>query len=816
VAGDLPPSAAESLLRPWFDARGLSPAAFQREAWATVEAGHSGLIHAPTGAGKTLAALGGFLPALRDAASGQTRLLWITPLRALAADTEQALAAVLDTLPGRPTLARRTGDVDSAARARQKRKPPAVLVTTPESLSLLLSDPTHPERLGTLAGIVVDEWHELLGSKRGVQLELCLARLRALNPALITLGLSATIGNLDEAMTVLLGPRRAPAGRLIRAPDDKAIVVDAPLPARIEALPWAGHLGLRRLPEVLRLLAGAKSTLVFTNTRSQAELWFQGLRACWTEDSASLALHHGSIDAAERLAVEQGLRDGRLRCVVATSSLDLGVDFAEVDQVIQIGSPKGVGRLLQRAGRAGHRPGQTSTVHCIATQALELVEIAAAREAVEARAVEARPPRIGCLDVLAQHLVTLAIGAPWTAAAMLAELHDTHAYAGLSAERFAAVGRLICHGGEALGRYAEFQRVIVDDEGRYRIAAPAQATRHRQAIGTITSNGQLSVRLLKGGALGHVEESFLGRLKPGEAFLFGGRRLALVRIDQTTAWVKLAPDPKASVPQWLGSKLPLSSALAERIRAVLDRPEAYLHHPEVRCVLPLLAMQEQLSARPRRGRLLVEHYAASDRDRQLLALYPFAGRLAHEGLGALIATRLARRAPNSIEYSYNDYGLLLTLAQPVAIDEALLRAVLDPAGLGADIEHSLNLGELARLRFRDVAQIAGLLVQGRPGARKTHRQLTQSSNLLYTVLCEHDPGHILLDQARREVLEQELELTRLQTVLTDLSAQPLQLTTPDRLTPLTLPLWAEKVRGGLSNEDWQSRLGHALAALGVA
>ncbi|MCU0754887.1 MAG: ligase-associated DNA damage response DEXH box helicase [Xanthomonadales bacterium] len=814
MADGVPP-VAETLLQPWFAARGLRPAPFQRVAWAAVEAGVSGLIHAPTGAGKTLAALGGFLPSLLAAPAGTTRLLWITPLRALAADTEQSLAAVLDTLPGRPTLARRTGDVDSAARARQKRKPPAALVTTPESLSLLLSDPSHPERLAALAGIVVDEWHELLGSKRGVQLELCLARLRALNPQLVTLGLSATLGNLEEAMAVLLGPARAPAGRLIRAPDDKAIVVDAPLPPRIEAMPWAGHLGLRRLPEVLRLLAGAKSTLVFTNTRAQAELWFQGLKACWTEAPDQLALHHGSVDAVERLAVEQGLREGRLRCVVATSSLDLGVDFAEVDQVIQIGSPKGVGRLLQRAGRAGHRPGQTSTVHCIATQALELIEIAAARDAVQARAVEARVPRTACLDVLAQHLVTLAIGAPWSAEAMLAELHDTHAYADLSAERFAAVCRLICHGGEALGRYAEFQRVIVDADGRYRIAAPAQATRHRQAIGTITSNGQLSVRLLKGGSLGHVEENFLGRLKPGEAFLFGGRRLALVRIDRTTAWVKLAPDPKASVPQWLGSKLPLSGALSARIRAVLDRPEAYLQHPEVRCVLPLLALQEQLSARPRQDRLLVEHYAADARERQRLALYPFAGRLAHEGLGALIATRLARRCPNSIEYSYNDYGLLLTLAQPVVIDEDLLRAVLDPAGLIADIEHSLNLGELARLRFREVAQIAGLLVQGRPGARKTHRQLTQSSNLLYAVLCEHDPGHVLLDQARREVLEQELELTRLQTVLTELSGQPLQLTTPDRLTPLTLPLWAERIRGGLSNEDWQSRLSHALAALGV-
>lgn len=814
MADGPPPSAAEALLAPWFAERGLTPAPFQREAWAAVEAGHSGLIHAPTGAGKTLAALGGFLTGLQSAPPGSTQLLWITPLRALAADTEQSLAAVLDTLSTRPSLARRTGDVDSAARARQKRKPPTVLVTTPESLSLLLTDPSHPQRFASLAGVVVDEWHELLGSKRGVQLELCLARLRALNPALVTLGLSATIGNLDEALTVLLGPHRAPAGRLIRAPDDKAIVVDAPLPPRIEAMPWAGHLGLRRLPEVLRLLADAKSTLVFTNTRSQAELWFQGLKACWTDTPETLALHHGSVDAAERLAVEQGLRDGRLRCVVATSSLDLGVDFAEVDQVIQIGSPKGVGRLLQRAGRAGHRPGLTSTVHCIATQALELVEIAAAREAVQARAVEARRPRVACLDVLAQHLVTLAIGAPWTADAMLAELHDTHAYAGLSAERFAAVCRLICQGGEALGRYAEFQRVIVDPDGRHRIAAPAQATRHKQAIGTITSDGQLRVQLLKGGTLGQIEEGFLGRLKPGEAFIFGGKRLALVRIDRTTAWVKLAPDPKASVPQWMGSKMPLSTELAERIRAVLDRPGSFLHHPEVRCVLPLLGLQEQLSARPRRDRLLVEHYVAG-KDRQLLALYPFAGRLAHEGLGALIAARLARRAPNSIEYSYNDYGLLLTLAQPVVVDEALLRQLLDPAELTADIEHSINLGELARLRFREVAQIAGLLVQGRPGARKTHRQLTQSSNLLYAVLCEHDPGHVLLDQARREVLEQELELSRLQAVLDQLAGQPLQLTTPDRLTPLTLPLWAEKIRGGLSNEDWQSRLGHALAALGV-
>jgi ATP-dependent Lhr-like helicase len=813
---------ARQALEGWFAAQGWTPLRFQREVWRRCLAGESGLLHTPTGSGKTLAMQGGPLiealarhamaatrPArrLRAADAHPLRLLWITPLRALAADTvralrEPALALELDWRVGQ-----RTGDASARDKRLAREGGLDALVTTPESLALLLSYPDTAARLHALDTVVVDEWHELLGNKRGVLLQLCLARLRALRPDLRTWGLSATLGNLEEARDVLLP--QCPDAALVGGARPRPVTLDTLRPSGRERFPWAEHLGLAQLSRVLERLAGARSSLLFANTRAQAELWHQALASVWPEDLATLALHHGSLDPALRAAAEQGLRDGTLRCVVATSSLDLGVDFPAVDQVLQLGSPKGVARLLQRAGRARHRPGESGHVTCVPTHALELVEYAAARRAIAGGRIEARPaPRLS-LDVLAQHCVSCALGGSFEPAAMLAEVRGTHAFAGLDEATWQAVLDFIVQGGRALAHYPDFHKVVRDADGRYVVRDRRIALRHRLSIGTIASDGSVAVRFLRGGTLGAVEEQFAGRLRRGDRFQFAGRLLELVRLEGMTAYVRMARGGDGAVPNWRGGRMPLSSQLAGEVEALFGAPD---DSAEMRALAPLLALQQRLSALPGPGRLLAE--AVALRGHAHLFLYPFGGRQVNEGLAALLALRWGRRQRNSFTYAANDYGLVLSPAVPASLHADELRAMLDPAALFDDLREALNLGELARRRFREIARVAGLLVPSLPGReRRSLRQLQASSGLLFDVLARHDPGHLLLAQAEREVLEGELELDRLAQVLARCAQRELVLCTPPGLTPLAFPLWAEGQRGQLSTEDWKTRVLRAAARL---
>jgi ATP-dependent Lhr-like helicase len=811
------PDPALVRIEAWFAARGWTPASFQREAWAHWRAGGSGLIHAPTGAGKTLAAWGGPMlaalarqPVPQAAGAKPTRgprplrAVWITPLRALAADTHGALEGCARELGLDWKILRRTGDSGSGERARLARGEADALVTTPESLSLLLSYPDAPERFAALDTVIVDEWHELLGSKRGVLLELALAHLRALRAGgavpLRTWGISATIGNLPQALAVLMGT--SGDGTLVQATNARTAHVDSLLPPATTRFPWAGHLGLLQLPQVLEAIGRVRSTLVFTNTRAQAELWHQALSSVWTDDPATLALHHGSLDRGLRSAVEDGLRTGALRCVVATSSLDLGVDFAAVDQVVQVGSPKGVARLLQRAGRSRHRPGEASRVLCVPTHNLELVEIAAVRRAVAQGRLEARVPLAGCLDVLAQHVATLATGAGIDEAAALAQARATHAFRDLSDHDWRATLQLVCSGGASLAGYPDFRKVLRGDDGRLVIASRRAALQHRLSIGTIVGDGQVAVRWLQGGALGQVEESFVARLSPGDRFLFAGRNLELVRMKDLTAWVRSARGKPGGVPRWMGGKMPLSTELAAGVQALLAEPDP--PEREMALARPMLAAQRAGSHLPRPDELLVEVVQA--RDGEHLFVYPFAGRHAHEGLAALLAYRLARIAPASFSFAVNDYGLVVGGKALPALDEATVRTLLSPDGLAADLGGSLNLAELARRQFREVARVAGLVFQGLPGRAKSLRQLTASSTLLYDVLAAHEPDHVLLRQAQDEVMRGQLEITRLTAALHAAQARTLRLQRPARLTPFGFPLWAEGIRGQLSSEDWQARV----------
>ena len=807
------PALDDPALRAWLDARGWQLFDFQRETIAAYLAGESGLLHSATGSGKTLAAgLGPLLEArLADARDEPSAiLLWVTPLRALASDISANLQAVVDGLGLPWTVGLRTGDTGSAARARQRRRLPAVLVTTPESLSLLLSYPDTVRQLRRARAVVVDEWHELLGNKRGVLLELTLARLRALAPALRVWGLSATLGNSEEAMRVLLGPQRS--GRLIASGAERPVVIDTLIPTTLDRFPWGGHIGLKQLDAVADAIAGARSTLVFCNTRFQAEAWYDALLRHRIEWVDRIALHHGSLDRNLRSRVEEMLRDGRLTCVVATSSLDLGVDFTPVDQVIQIGGAKGVARLLQRAGRSGHGPGRASRLRCAPSHALEMLEYAAARRAVAAGRIEARRPLRNCLDVLSQHLVTRVLGEPATPATLLAEVRDSHAFAELEAGPWQWTLEFLLRGGPALKAYPEYRRLVQNDDGTLQVGSVGIGRRHRMGIGTITSDAAMQVQWLGGGRIGTVEEAFISRLQPGDRFMFGGRVLELVRVRDMTAFVRRAPNVKRAIPRWVGGRLPLSSELAD---GVLELCEAFaagrIEEPELAALAPLLTVQTDWSALPARDLLLAE--SIETRDGHHLFVYPFAGRLVHEGLASLIAWRIGQRQPATFTTAINDYGFELLTADALTIDEALLREVLSPEQLAADVLACINAGEMARRRFREIARIAGLVFQGFPGAGKSTRQVQASSGLVYDVLERHDPTNQLLDQARREVLEQELDASRLTDVLGRSRSQRIVLTKPERLTPLAFPLWVDRIQTRLSTERWQDRVARMLGVL---
>jgi ATP-dependent Lhr-like helicase len=798
-----------SAVESYFAARGWPVLDFQRRAWQAWADGRSGLIHAPTGSGKTLAAWGGAVCEILESGGSGLNFLWLTPLRALAGDTARALDRPLSHNGLRDAVALRTGDTSSYRKKRLMERPPACLVTTPESLAVMLSYADAPRRMARLRGVFVDEWHELVSSKRGILLQLGLARLKALNPGLRVWGISATLGNLDEAREALLGANAR--GVSIDANIDRPIELESLLPESVQRFPWAGRVGVHQLRAVVERVESAETTLVFTNTRSQAEIWFNAIQAvCSWPDR--VALHHGSIDRALRETAERGLADGTLKCVVATASLDLGVDFPTVEQVVQVGSPKGIARLIQRAGRAGHRPEGVARIVCVPTHALEIAELAAVRERIAEGRVEARRvPRLA-LDVLAQHLVTIALGGGFEPEAMRDEVQQTHAFAGLNDVQWNWVMDFITRGGPALGAYPDFQRVV-ERNGRMSVPRRRIAMLHRLNIGTITADGTMRVRFVKGASLGQIEERFLARLRPGERFVFAGRTLELVRIRDLTAYVRTARVKKATVPAWQGGRLPLSTLLADGLLALLRQFDegGYPESPEAVAAAPLLDLQRRVSALPASGRLVIE--STRSRDGHHLFLYPFAGRLAHEGLAALLAWRIARRKPVTFSISVNDYGIELLSAEAVRLSEAQWRLVLTPDRLLNDIESSLNAANLARARFRDIARIAGLVQQGYPGKRKAARQIQASSSLIFDVLCEHDPDNGLLEQARREVLEAQLEFRRIDTALRRVEKQELVSTNPERLTPLAFPIWADRLRAQLSTEDFQARVERMLARL---
>jgi len=805
----------------WFAERGWKPFAFQKEVWQAVGRGESGLLHAATGAGKTyavwFAALDRFVqPAplptrgSRKPAMAPLTVLWITPMRALAADTAKALQAPLDALGIGWRVGLRTGDTGSAERARQGRRLPSALVTTPESLTLLLTQASARETFASLRMVVVDEWHELLGNKRGVQLQLALARLRRWQPGLLVWGLSATLGNLQHARQVLM-----PAGRLVQGRTAKDLRIDTLLPAVFERFPWAGHLGLRMLGQVVAELENSATTLVFTNTRSQAESWYQALLEARPDWAGLLALHHGSLSREVRDWVEQALKLGQLKAVVCTSSLDLGVDFLPVERVLQIGSAKGVARLMQRAGRSGHAPGRPSRATLVPTHALELLEAAAARTAVAEGKVEARQAPEHPLDVLVQHLVSMALGDGFRAEELLAEVREAWSYRALTDAQWQWALAFIRHGGHSLTAYPDFRRAEPDASGVWQVTDARLARRHRMSVGTIVSDASLTVKFWGrggSGSLGTIEEGFIARLRPADTFLFAGRPLELVEVREMTVYVRRSTSRKAAIPRWNGGRMPLSGELADAMLAKLDAADQGVYDgPEMQLLRPLLEVQQAWSALPGKDTLLAE--TLKSREGWHLFLYPFAGRSVHLGLASLLAWRLARNVPLSFSIAVNDYGLELLCASAIDYSDALTPVLFASDDLLHEVLASLNAGELARRRFREIARVAGLVFTGYPGAPKSARQLQASSGLYFDVFRQHDPDNLLLTQARQEVLSQELDVKRLDQTLRRLRGLRLLVRPIKRATPFAFPLLVERFREGLSSEKLADRIRRMVAEL---
>ena len=810
------PSTLLAPIEAWFERQGWTPLPFQRQCWQAYLAGESGLIQVPTGSGKTYAAVMGPIADFLAEPSPGLRLLYLTPLRALSRDLALAIQQPIAAMGWPLRVAIRNGDTSSYERGKQLRSPPEILITTPESLSLLLANPKAPALFAGLRAVVIDEWHELMGSKRGSQTELCLSWLRSQRPALRTWAISATIGNLDEAArsAVGTGAAGAPASepRLITAPIARATEIRSLLPESIDGFPWAGHLGLRRYEDLVAALEPGVSTLLFTNTRNQAERWHQCLRYACPEMEGALALHHSAIDRAEREAIEAGVKAGDLRWVVCTSSLDLGVDFQPVERVVQIGSAKNVARLLQRAGRSAHNPGGTSQVLFMPTHALELLELSALRRGLAAGLVEERRQPNAPIDVLLQHLTSLACGPGFEPAQALATVRSAWSYRQLSDSDWQWCLRFLEHGGDCLGAYPRYRKLERED-GRLLVKEKAIARMHRLHIGTITADRAVTVRFVRGAVLGHVEEAFIGRLKAGDVFFFAGRQLEFVRLREMTAQVKASSKKSNTVPAWAGGQMALSDLLSRHLRAEVDRcaralaGEAKLDSPELVALEPLLQRQVQLSRLPRQHELLVE--VCNSREGSHLYAYPFEGRFVHEGLGFLWAWRLARHQASTITVSVNDYGFELLAPKNYPFEELFelhAEELLAAANLKDDLEQAINLSELCRRRFRAIAQISGLVLNGFPGQAKSGGQLQISAALLYDVFSRHEPANRLLAQARSEVLSEQLDLPRITVALQRLRRCTLQLERTPRPGPLAFPLLAERLNNRMSNESLLQRL----------
>ncbi|SIT98431.1 ATP-dependent helicase Lhr and Lhr-like helicase [Epilithonimonas bovis DSM 19482] len=793
------------IIQNWMMEKSISPFKFQIDTWQKFGNGYSGMVVAPTGFGKTysvfLALISDFLNHPEKYKTG-LKMIWITPLRSLSKDIAKAMQEAIDEIGLDWTVGVRNGDTDPKIRQQQVKNMPDILVATPESLHLLLGQKNHQRFFKNLQCIVIDEWHELLGSKRGVMMELGISRLRTYVPKMKIWGITATIGNLDEAMEVLI-PYNIKKTK-VTAKEKKKIDILSVFPDEVELLPWAGHLGHKLADKVVPIILNSNSTIIFTNTRSQSEMWYQLLLNAYPDFAGQIAIHHSSIDAHLRIWIEENLSNGKLKAVVSTSSLDLGIDFKPVDTVIQIGSAKGVARFLQRAGRSGHSPFETSKIYCVPTHSLELIEVAALKEAVKQNVIEPREPQVLCFDVLVQFLMTLAVGDGFYPDQVYPKIKETYAFREMTEDEWKSILDFLTIGGKALKNYEEFHKIDIQEDSLYKVTSRRIAMLHRMNMGVIVSDAMLKVKFISGGYIGMVEEYFISRLKKDEKFILAGRVLEVAMIKDMTVYVR-ASKGKAFAPSYLGGRLPLSSNLGHFLREKLSgalNPKA--SEKELKFLHPLLVNQEERSHIPREDEFLVE--LIKNREGYHLFMYPFEGRLVHEVMAALIAYRISKLAPISFSMAMNDYGFELFSDKEIPLNEDNLHKILSKENLMNDVISSINAAEMARRKFRDIAVISGMVIQNFPGQQRSNKSLQSSAGLIFKVLEDYDPNHFLVRQAYTEVFNAQLQEVRLVEAFKRIEKSKIILKLANAFTPLSFPIKVDSLRQTLTSENLDARI----------
>lgn len=803
-----------SIAEDWFQSKNWKSFPFQQKTWKAFLNGKHGLLNAPTGSGKTYALwVPIVLQYLKENPDYKTKhkkglkAIWITPLRALSVEIQQAAQRFADDLGTGLTVGIRTGDTSQSERAKQKRQMPDLLITTPESLMLLLASKGYDKTFKTLTAIVVDEWHELLGSKRGVQMELALSRLKTVSKDLRIWGISATIGNLEEAQDVLLGmdSEFRKNSILIKSAQKSKVEVRSIIPKKMETFPWRGHLGLHLLEEIVPIIKASKTTLIFTNTRGQCEIWFQKILEKYPEFAGEIAMHHGSIGKDTRLWVEQAIRNESLTAVVATSSLDLGVDFAPVETIIQIGGPKGVAKFLQRAGRSNHRPGEPSVIYFLPTHALELVEASALKRAVKEDVVEDRISYLLSFDVLIQYLVTLAVGNGFFPKEIFPEIKSTFCFQGITEEQWNWCLNFITLGSQSLQAYDEYKKVEVTPEGLFKVENRQIAMMHRLSIGTIVSDSMMLVKYVSGGFIGTIEEWFISKMKPGDTFVFAGRTLELVRIRQMMAQVRKSSKKTAKVVSFMGGRLPLSSQMSKILREELQSEADHKRNtPELKALSHIFDRQERESIVPGEKEFLIETFKTREGYHALF--YPFEGRFVHEAMSSLLAYRISLLSPITFSLAYNDYGFELLSDQFLDIQTVLDNNLFSSEFLFDDLQKSLNSTELARRKFRDIAVISGMVFQGYPNKVIKTKHLQSNSQLLFDVFRDYEPDNLLYLQAYRETFEHQLEEGRLRLALERINSQKIIWKQCEKATPFSFPIITDRLREKLSSEKLADRI----------
>jgi len=806
----------------WFKEQEWKPFKFQKDTWTAFLQGKHGLLNAPTGSGKTYALWFPIVlnyikknPDYKTKHKKGLKAIWITPLRALSNEIKQSAERITKDLGTQMTVGIRTGDTSTKERSQQKRNMPDLLITTPESLQLLLSSKGYSTVFKDCSAIIVDEWHELLGTKRGVQMELGLSRLKSVSQELRIWGISATIGNLEQAREVLLGPgtNTLKNSVLIKAKLNKKITVKSIIPKEMETFPWRGHLGLKLLEDVVPIINNSKTTLLFTNTRSQCEIWFQKILEKHPEYAGEFAMHHGSVNKETRVWVEQAIRNESLKAVVCTSSLDLGVDFAPVETVIQIGGPKGVARFLQRAGRSGHSPGKESVIHFLPTHAMELIEASAMQQAVKHEAVEDRTPYLNSFDVLLQYLTTLAVSDGFYPDKIYKEIKGTFCYQGISEAQWQWLLNFLVMGSQSLQSYDEYKKVAVEEDGKFTVTNRGIAMRHRFQIGTIVGDANIVVKYQKGGYIGSIEEFFISKLKQGDVFTFAGRNLEFIRVKGMQAHVKNSTKRTNKVPSWMGGRLSFSAQMSELLRqelytAALDKKQQSI---EIQSLAPMFKKQREESIVPKPNEFLIETFKTRDGYHHIF--YPFEGRGVHEAMSSMLGYRISLLMPITCSLAYNDYGFELLSDKQIDIQEVLDNNLLSTAYMLSDLQKSLNSNEMARRKFRDIAVISGMVFTGYPNKGIKMKHLQSSSQLLFDVFKDFEADNLLYQQAYTETFEHQLEEGRLRMALERIAAQEIVWRTCTKPTPFSFPIITDRLREKLSSEKLADRIKRMTAIL---